>query len=68
MPPANHCIGHIRIQRLYDAQMKSNAWHIHVTGFINADHFILFILYREKMSPRRWQSQVLHIPWSVAAA
>ncbi|EYC10677.1 hypothetical protein Y032_0054g2491 [Ancylostoma ceylanicum] len=25
MPPASHCTGHIRIQRLYDAQMKSNA-------------------------------------------
>ncbi|EYC31513.1 hypothetical protein Y032_0004g2197 [Ancylostoma ceylanicum] len=28
MPPASHCIGDIRIQRLYDAQMKSNAWRI----------------------------------------
>ncbi|EYC39700.1 hypothetical protein Y032_0644g1082 [Ancylostoma ceylanicum] len=28
MPPASQCIGRIRIQRLYNPQTNSNAWHI----------------------------------------
>ncbi|EYB81700.1 hypothetical protein Y032_0375g221 [Ancylostoma ceylanicum] len=42
MPPASHCTGRIRIQRLYHAQMKSSPWRILRTGLINADHSIFY--------------------------
>lgn len=45
MPHTSHCTGHVHIHYLYDFQMKSNVWRIPRTGLINAEHFILLIIY-----------------------
>lgn len=42
MPPASYSIGLIRIQCIYDSQMKSNAWLISQTGLISANQVILY--------------------------
>ncbi|EYC11638.1 hypothetical protein Y032_0050g2016 [Ancylostoma ceylanicum] len=61
MSPASHCTGHIRIQRLYNAQMKSNAWRIPRDGIDQPvypliDHFILYTLFVLRI---QWMTELL---------